>query len=84
MASTMLLLLAASRIPVLKQRLDARVLDAGKHLTKLIEIWMHVHGDAVSPSVRQSLRMIREVDALLQAEYGHNNPALDERLQSLR
>ncbi|KAI5366423.1 hypothetical protein Slin15195_G079430 [Septoria linicola] len=84
MASTMLLLLAASTIPALKQRLHPSVLDAGRHLTSLIETWMHAHGDAISPSVRQSLRMIGEIDALLQAEYGQAKPTLNERRQSLR
>ncbi|PPJ52282.1 hypothetical protein CBER1_09561 [Cercospora berteroae] len=83
MASTMLLLLAASRIPALKQRLDPQALDAGKHLARLIEPWTHVHGGAVSPSVRQSLRMIGDVDALLHAEYGRIDPKLDARVQGL-
>ncbi|KAF2217680.1 hypothetical protein CERZMDRAFT_92335 [Cercospora zeae-maydis SCOH1-5] len=83
MASTMLLLLAASRIPALKERLDSQTLDAGKHLAQLIEPWTHVHGGAVSPSVRQSLRMIGEVDALLHAEHGRIDPTVDARVRGL-
>ena len=83
MASTMLLLLAASRIPALKQRLDSRVLEAGSHLTRLIEPWMHLHGHDVSPSVRQSLRMIGEVSTLLHAEYEQDGRNIDERLCGL-
>ena len=82
MASTMLLLLAASRISALKQRLDSRVLEAGSHLTRLIEPWMHLH-DPVSPSVRQSLRMIGEVNTLLHAEFEQDGRNLDERLRGL-
>ena len=82
MASTMLLLLAASRIPALKQRLDSRILEAGSHLTCLIEPWMHLH-DPVSPSVRQSLRMIGEVNTLLHAEFEQDGRNLDERLRGL-
>ncbi|KXS99219.1 hypothetical protein AC578_6882 [Pseudocercospora eumusae] len=65
MASTMLLLLAASRISDLKARLNHGVLSVGKHLLELIEPWTSVHGDQKSPSVRQSLWMISEIDALL-------------------
>lgn len=83
MASTMLLLLAASRIPALKQRLDSRVLEAGNHLTRLIQPWLHLHGHHVSPSVRQSLRMIGEVSTLLHAEYEQDSRNLDERLDGL-
>lgn len=70
MASTMLLLLAASRIPHLKCRLEPQVLDVGQHLTRLIERWMQVHGDQISPSVKQSLWMIEELDVLIKREHG--------------
>lgn len=65
MASTMLLLLAASRISDLKLRLNNDVLSVGKHLLELIEPWTSIHGDQKSPSVRQSLWMISEIDGLL-------------------
>lgn len=72
MASTMLLLLAASGLPALKKRLDTRVLTAGRHLRHLIKAWMYVPANQdhqVSPSVSQSLRMINEIDTLLQWRY---------------
>jgi hypothetical protein len=67
MASTMLILLAASRVPALRKRLPPSVREVGRHLVTLIEPWMSVHSPT-SPSVEQSLRMIGEVDRLLQTE----------------
>ena len=69
MASTMLLLLAASQVPELKERMGTRVLQAGGHLVQLIHPWLHIHGEQVSPSVQQSLNMIASVDELLKQEY---------------
>lgn len=68
MASTMLILLAASRIPELKDRLTPRVLQAATHL-KLLERWVYLHGEQSSPSVEQSLRMIGEIGGLIEREY---------------
>lgn len=79
MAGGMLILLAASKIPSLRSRIGAEVTTLGDHLQQLIETWMFVPGEAVSPSVEQSLRMIADVGGFLKAEYlngvngGQNN-----------
>lgn len=65
----MLLLLAASRIPELKDRLYPRVLRTGPHLSNLLGPWPQLHGEQISPSVEQSLRMISDIDELLQKEF---------------
>ena len=61
MAGGMLILLAACRVPPLRERMGAEVTTLGPLLKELISQWMHVPGDAISPSVEQSLRMICEV-----------------------
>jgi hypothetical protein len=69
MAGAMLILLAASRVPSLKDRLGSEIITLGPHLTQLIEPWMVSPGSSISPSVDQSLRLINEVTGFLKLEF---------------
>ena len=69
MASGMLILLAANRIPSLRSRIGAEVTTLGPLLKDLISQWMQVPGEAISPSVEQSLRMICDVGGFIKSEY---------------
>lgn len=60
MAAAMLILLAACRMPQLRSLIGPEVLLAGDHLMHLFEGWQRVSGDPISPSVNQSVRVIRE------------------------
>lgn len=77
MASAMLILLAASRVPSLQDRLGPDVTTLGAHLKHLIGPWMHAPGSSVSPSVGQSLRLIDEIDGFL--KLGFHVQAGDQR-----
>lgn len=66
MASAMLVLLAAFQRPQLRDRLSTRIKGLGSHLVQLIEPWMRLPGDACSPSVEQSLELIREVESYIE------------------
>lgn len=72
MASTTLLLLAACRVPALKTRISVEVATVGEHLIPLIQVWMAIHGNDVSPSVMQSVEMIRKVDVLIKRELNYD------------
>lgn len=69
MTAAMLVLLAASRIPVLRQLVGDEVLTAATHLKQLIETWNDIPGQPNSPSIDQSLRLIEEIDGFIQQEY---------------
>lgn len=60
MAAAMLVLLAACRMPALRNLIGPEVLVAGDHLINLFECWQRVSGDSSSPSINQSVRVIRE------------------------
>lgn len=66
MAGSMLMLLAAYQTPGLRDLLDERVFSIGHRLEKLIERWLNVPGQAVSPSVERALHIIVTVDSILQ------------------
>jgi hypothetical protein len=75
----MLILLAALRIPALKERMGAEIMGLGSDLGRLIECWSWVPGEGErkrSPSVQQSLRMIREVEGFIAALYQRQSPAM--------
>lgn len=65
----MLVLLAAVRLPALRQLVAKEILTTGQHLKELIQGWMAVSGDPVSPSIDQSLRIIAEVTGLIEQEF---------------
>jgi len=79
MTGAMLVLLAASRVPALRQLVGKDVLAAGPHLKGLLEGWLKVSGKPGSPSVEQSLRIIAEVSGFIEDEYRG-----DEEYQSSR
>jgi len=68
MAGAMLILLAAIRLPALRQLVAKEVRSTGRHLNELIPGWMAVSGEPVSPSVDQSLRIIAEVTDLIEQD----------------
>ncbi|KAF5505147.1 Echinocandin B biosynthetic cluster transcription factor ecdB [Colletotrichum siamense] len=69
MAGAMLVLLAACRIPQLKDMIPSDILGAGDHLKQLLQSWQSVMGDPTSPSVDQSIRMISDADRFIQEVY---------------
>ncbi len=69
MTGGMLILLAACRVPSLRERMGLEVTTLGPFLKQLIEPWMRVPGQLISPSVEQSLRMICEVDGFMKDEF---------------
>jgi hypothetical protein len=69
MTAGMLILLAASRLPYLRNLISADVLTIGAHLQTLIKRWVHIPGEHLSPSIEQSLRMISEIDVFLHQEF---------------
>lgn len=70
MAGAMLVLLAAVRIPSLRDLTGPEVLAAGDHLRRLLEDWQMVLGEPSSPSVDQSVRMIGKADRFIREVYG--------------
>ncbi|KAA8566472.1 hypothetical protein EYC84_009034 [Monilinia fructicola] len=68
MTGAMLILLAASRVPYLRNLLGQDVTNIGSHLQTLIKRWVQIPGDIRSPSIEQSLRMIGEIDVFLHQE----------------
>lgn len=66
----MLVLLAACRMPALRNLIGIDVLSAGDHLMQLFESWQKVLGEPSSPSVDQSVRIIREADRFIREVYG--------------
>ncbi|PQE07905.1 C6 zinc finger domain-containing protein [Rutstroemia sp. NJR-2017a WRK4] len=69
MTAGMLILLAASRLPYLRDLISADVLTIGAHLQTLIKRWVYIPGEHLSPSIEQSLRMISEIDVFLHQEF---------------
>ena len=62
MASAMLIILAASQTPALRECLDARTTELGPHLEMLLRQWMYIPSQSnVSPSVERSIDLIGEV-----------------------
>lgn len=68
MTGAMLILLAACRVPVLRDMIGKQISAAGHHLMRLIPEWSKITGDVASPSVEQSLRIIAEVTSLAKQE----------------
>ena len=66
----MLVLLAAVRIPSLRDLIGPEVLAAGDHLRQLLEGWQVVLGEPSSPSVDQSVRIIGKADRFIREVYG--------------
>jgi hypothetical protein len=73
MAAAMLVLLAACRMPTLRNLIGPEVLAAGDHLLHLFEGWQRVSGDPNSPSVNQSVAIIREAAGFIGEVYGRDS-----------
>ncbi|VBB71886.1 Putative protein of unknown function [Podospora comata] len=69
MAGAMLVLLAACQVPSLRNLIGPEVLAAGHHLTQLLEGWQEVAGGPSSPSVDQSVHIIKEADGFIRNVY---------------
>ncbi|KAK3395352.1 hypothetical protein B0T20DRAFT_455256 [Sordaria brevicollis] len=69
MAGAMLVLLAACRIPALKNLIGPEILQAGSHLRKLLLGWQEVQGEPSSPSVDQSVHIIQEAERFIKDVY---------------
>lgn len=69
MAGVMLMMLAACQHPCIKQHIEAKATSTGGHLVRLLTRWMHITNEPVSPSVDRSVKLIMEVDDLIQKEY---------------
>jgi hypothetical protein len=64
MSSNMLILLAARRVPALRDTVLVHIAALADSLSKMIEPWLAIHTSEPSPSVQQSLWLIREVGAI--------------------
>ncbi|KAK4193176.1 hypothetical protein QBC35DRAFT_98764 [Podospora australis] len=73
MAGAMLVLLAACKIPILRDLIGPEVLTAGDHLRRLLEGWQRISGDPTSPSVDQSVQIICEADRFIRHVYATDN-----------
>ncbi|KAK2761152.1 hypothetical protein FQN54_001673 [Arachnomyces sp. PD_36] len=69
MAGVMLTMLAACQHPYIKQHIGTKATSIGTHLVRLLSRWMHITSDPVSPSVDRSVKLIIQVDGLIQKEY---------------
>jgi hypothetical protein len=69
MAGAMLVLLAACGVPTLRDLISEDILDAGDHLTTMLEGWQKLVGIPVSPSVSQSSWIIYAADRFIKEAY---------------
>lgn len=69
MASVLLITLAASRVPALRQLISHSVVEIGPHVNTLITQWMYIPGGGVSPSVLESTKLISNVSTLLKLSW---------------
>ncbi|RDW80896.1 C6 zinc finger-containing protein [Coleophoma crateriformis] len=69
MTCAMLILLAAIRVPALRDLIRSEATTVGDHLQQLMHRWAQVPGHFQSPSVAQSLQMIWDVHGFIQHEY---------------
>ncbi|KAK2043165.1 C6 zinc finger domain-containing protein [Colletotrichum somersetense] len=69
MAGAMLVLLAACRVPALRDMIGPEVLGAGHHLRQLLQGWQGVMGEPSSPSVNQAIRIISDADKFIKEAY---------------
>lgn len=69
MTAVMAILLAACRCTVVQESMSARFSTLDNHPERLFESWIQVPGVSKSPSVAQCLRIIKDINLLLQTEY---------------
>lgn len=70
MSGAMLILLAASQVPALKDLIDTRVTQVGNHLLQLFEEWQESSFGQDAPSVNQCIWVIRESNRFIQDVHG--------------
>lgn len=80
MTCAMLILLAASRVPSLRELMRTEATTVGDHLQQLLHRWSQVPSNSQSPSVAQSLQMIWDIHGFIQQEY---NQERERRLSNL-
>lgn len=73
MSGAMLVLLAACRVASLRNLIGPDVLEAGDHLEQLFRNWQRLSVGSVSPSVAQSMQIIREADTFIKEVYYHES-----------
>lgn len=73
MAGAMLVLLAASKIPSLRNLIGPEVFSAGNHLIQLLQQWQELLGGPPSPSVAQSIRIIDAADRFIKDSLSHQS-----------
>lgn len=66
MAGAMLIILAAAQAPALRDSVRESGPVAGKHLLPLLDEWGQILDNHSSPSVEQSVYIIREVSRYLE------------------
>lgn len=79
MAGAMLILLAACRLPLLRDIIDNEVTKVGSHIRSLVGSWMLVPGQTESPSISQSLRLIAKIDRFIEIEHPHSKLGTDNQ-----
>ena len=69
MSGAMLIILAASHIPALKEFIGTRATLVGSHLEKLFRNWRLVSFGGDSPSVDRSMWLIQQADSYIRDCY---------------
>lgn len=69
MSGAMLIILAASHIPALKEFIGTRATLVGGHLEKLFRNWREVSFGGDSPSVDRSMWLIQQADSYIRDCY---------------
>jgi hypothetical protein len=69
MSGAMLILLAASHVPALKEFIGSRATLVGSHLERLFRNWRDVSFGGDSPSVDRSMWLIQQADSYIRGCY---------------
>lgn len=69
MSGAMLILLAASHVPALKEFIGNRATLVGSHLERLFRTWRDVSFGGDSPSVDRSMWLIQQADSYIRGCY---------------
>lgn len=69
MSGAMLILLAASHVPALKEFIGTRATLVGSHLERLFRTWRDVSFGGDSPSVDRSMWLIQQADSYIRGCY---------------
>lgn len=68
MAGTMMILLASTNVYSLRDFIGEHRFVLGPHLTSLLHIWVEIHGESPSPSIKQAIDWIQIASEAIQAE----------------